>query len=49
MFLEHQISISTFEWLKDHVTLKTWVMMQKNQIIKYIWEYIQIENGYITL
>ncbi len=44
MFLEQQISIS--EWfLKDHVTLKTGVMMLKIQLciteINYIFKYIQ--------
>ncbi len=47
MFLEQQISI--LEWfLKDHVTLKTGVMMLKIQlcvaVINYIQKYIQIEN-----
>ncbi len=47
MFLEQQISI--LEWfLKDHVTLKTGVMMLKIQlcvaVINYIKKYIQIEN-----
>ncbi len=41
--------ISIFEWfLKDHVTLKTVVMMLKIQLcikeINYIFKYIQIEN-----
>jgi len=30
MFLEQKISI--FEFLKEHVTLKTWVMMLKIQL-----------------
>ncbi len=52
MFLEQQISIS--EWfLKDHVTLKTGVMMLKIQLritgINYILLYIQIENSYFKL
>ncbi len=47
MFLEQQISI--LEWfLKDHVTLKTGVMMLKIQLcitgINYISKYIRIEN-----
>jgi len=48
MFLEHQISM--LEWfLKDHVTLKTGVMMLKIQLcitgINYILKYVKIENG----
>ncbi len=48
MFLEQQISIS--EWfLKDHVTLKTGVIMLKIQLciteINYIIKYIQTENN----
>ncbi len=39
--------------LKDHVTLKTGVMMQKIQLritaINYILQYIQIENIYFKL
>ncbi len=42
MFLEQQISI--LEWfLKDHVTLKTGVMMLKIHR-NYILQYIPIEN-----
>ncbi len=49
MFLEQQISI--LEWfLKDHVTLKTGVMMLKIQFcftrINYILKYIQTENSF---
>ncbi len=52
MFVEQQISI--LEWfLKDHVTLKTGVMMLKIQLriteINYILQYIHIENSYFTL
>ncbi len=52
MFLEQQISI--LEWfLKDHVTLKTGVMLLKNQFLldrnNYILKYIKIENSYFTL
>ncbi len=47
MFLELQISILV-GFLKDHVTLKTGVMMLKIQLwiteINYILNYIQIEN-----
>ncbi len=40
MFLEQQISI--LEWfLKDHVTLKTGVMM-----LNIFWKFIKIENSY---
>ncbi len=51
-FLEQQIII--LEWfLKDHVTLKTGVMMLKIQLcitgINYILKYIQIENSYFKL
>ncbi len=51
-FLEQQISI--LEWfLKDHVTLKTGVMMLKIQLritgINYILIYITIENSYFKL
>ncbi len=47
IFLEQQIS--TLEWfLKDHVTLKTGVMMLKIQlcitVINYILKYIQIQT-----
>ncbi len=47
MFLEQQISI--LEWfLKDHVTLKTGVMILKIQLcntgLNYILKYIQIEE-----
>ncbi len=47
MFLEQQIGI--LEWfLKDHVTLKTGVMMLKIQLcitgINYILKYIHVEN-----
>ncbi len=43
-----------FEWfLKDHVTLKTGLLMLKIQLyitgINYILKYITIENSYITL
>ncbi len=54
MFLEKQISILIW-FLKDHVTLKTGVMMQKIQLhitgIYYIFNYIHIENSwyYISL
>ncbi len=46
MFFEHQTSI--LEWfLKDHVTLKTGVMMLKIQLcitgMNYIWKYITTE------
>ncbi len=34
MFLEQQISISEC-FLKDHVTLKTGIMMLKNQLKQY--------------
>ncbi len=52
MFNEHQISI--LEWfLKDHVTLKTAVMMLKIQLyitgINRILKYIQIDNSYFKL
>ncbi len=52
MFLDQQISI--LEWfLKNHVTLKTGVMMLKIQLritgINYIFTYIQIENRYLEL
>ncbi len=48
MFLEQQISI--LEWfLKDHVTLKTGVMILKIQLcntgLNYILKYIQIEKS----
>ncbi len=47
MFLEQQISI--LEWfLKDHVTLKTGVMMLKINFYhrnNYILKYIQIESS----
>ncbi len=51
MFFEQQISI--LEWfLKDHLTLKTRVMMLKIQLriteINYILKYIQIESSYFT-
>jgi len=43
MFVDHQILI--LEWfVKDHVTLKTGVMM-----INYTLLYIQIENRWFTL
>ncbi len=50
--IEQQISI--LEWfLKDHVTLKTEVMMLKIQLcitgINYILKYIKIENSYFKL
>ncbi len=52
MFFEQQISISE-SFLKDHVTLKTGVMMLKIQLritaINYILQYIQIENSYFKL
>ncbi len=52
MYLEQQISI--LEWfMKNHVTLKTEVMMLKIQLriteINYILKYIQIENSYFKL
>ncbi len=52
MFLEEQISIS--EWfLKDHVTLKTVVMMLKIRLciteINTIFEYIHIEDSCFKL
>ncbi len=52
MFLEQQFSL--LEWfLKDHVTLKTEVMMLKIQLyitgINYILKYIQIENSYFKM
>ncbi len=52
MFLKQQISI--LEWfLKDHVTLKTEVMMLKIQLciteINYTLQCIQIENSYFKL
>ncbi len=45
---------SILEWfLKDHVTLKTWVMLLKIQLriteINYILKYIQIENSQFKL
>jgi len=47
MFLEHQISILEL-FLKDHVTLKTGVMILKIQLciteINYILTYIKIKN-----
>ncbi len=49
MFLEQQISISERS-LKDHVTLKTGVMMLETQLgitgIYYILQYINRENSY---
>ncbi len=50
--LEQQIGRR--EWfLKNHVTMKTWVMMLKIQLyitgIDYISTYIKIENSYFTL
>ncbi len=49
MFLEQQISISERS-LKDHVTLKTGVMMLETQLgitgIYYIFQYINRENSY---
>ncbi len=52
MFLEQQISILE-RFLKNHVTLKTGVMMQKIQLritgINYILIYIDIENSYFKL
>ncbi len=52
MFVEKKIGI--LEWfLKDHVTLKTGVMMLKIQLyiteINYIFKYIQIENSFFKL
>ncbi len=52
MFLEHQISI--LEWfLKDHVTLKTGVMMLKIQLcitgINYILKCIKVEFCWIVI
>ncbi len=52
MFREQQISI--LEWfLKDHVTLKTGVMMLKIQLriteINYILQYILIEHSSFKL
>ncbi len=52
MFLEQQIGV--LEWfLKDHVTLKTGVMMLKIQLciteINYILKYIHVENTYFKL
>ncbi len=52
LFLEQQINI--LDWfLKDHVTMKTGVMMLKIQLcitgINYILKYIKIENGYFKL
>ncbi len=49
MFIKQQISI--LEWfLKDHVTLKTGVMMLKIQLcitgMNYILKYIKIESCY---
>jgi len=47
-------SKSAYEWfLKDHVTLKTGVMMLKIQLritgINYILKYIKIERSYFKL
>ncbi len=36
-------------FLKDHVTLKTGVMMAEKSGIKYILKYIEIENIYFKL
>ncbi len=52
LFLEQQIS--TLEWfLKDHVTLKTGVIMLNIQLcitgINYILKYIKIEMSYLKL
>ncbi len=48
MFLEQQIII--LEWfLKDHVTLKTGVMMLKMNRNKNILKYIKIQNCYFKL
>ncbi len=51
MFLERQIILEWF--LKDHVTLKTGVMILKIQLcitgIYYFLKYIQIENVYFKV
>ncbi len=52
MFLEQQLSILE-SFLKDHVTLKTGVIMQKIQLciteINDILQYIHLENNSIKL
>ncbi len=50
----HEQQISILEWfLKNHVILKTGVMMLKiqlcNQRLNYILKYIKIENSYFKL